>query len=333
LLCLVALTALDLVAPFAYVRARNLLRDAITRAGRKTPPNPNLVFLAIDSASVGQDVLDLGELYDLSEASPTELRALTLMGHAWPWPREVHALVLDRLVKAGAKAVLFDLLFPSPAADDEKFRLALEEHADRVVIGSNFVSAASRDFTTLSATHSRPPDSLVLQTTPLDPRVAYTNFWPDEDDVVRHAQFRTTFEQVQGVMPGSHAEQYLSLGARGLVKAGFADRVPSGFDAKIFRYTAPPRAGFRPYSLFEIFVPEYWKRNYKSGEFFRDKIIVVGAEGNWAQDEHATPFGSMPGPELHLNAINAALHGEFIEVVSQRSRTAVTIIAGLSRSA
>jgi adenylate cyclase len=169
----------------------------------------------------------------------------------------------------------------------------------------------------------------VLQTTPLDPRVAYTNFWPDEDDVVRHAQFRTTFEQVQGVMPGPHAEQYLSLGARGLVKAGFADRVPSGFDAKIFRYTAPPRAGFRPYSLFEIFVPEYWKRNYKSGEFFRDKIIVVGAEGNWAQDEHATPFGSMPGPELHLNAINAALHGEFIEVVSQRSRTAVTIIAGL----
>jgi len=52
LVCFVGLIALDHHRAFAYVRARNLLRDAITRAGRTTPPNPDLVFLAIDSASV-----------------------------------------------------------------------------------------------------------------------------------------------------------------------------------------------------------------------------------------------------------------------------------------
>jgi adenylate cyclase len=87
----------------------------------------------------------------------------------------------------------------------------------------------------------------------------------------------------------------------------------------MLRYTGGPRQGFRPRSLFEIFVPEYWERNYKSGEFFRGKTVLVGAEGNWHQDVLATPFGPMPGPELHLNAINAALHGEFIRVMSHRS--------------
>ncbi|MDP9254647.1 MAG: CHASE2 domain-containing protein, partial [Verrucomicrobiota bacterium] len=34
---------------------------------------------------------------------------------------------------------------------------------------------------------------------------------------------------------------------------------------------------------------------------------------NWAHDEHATPFGQMPGPELQLNSLNALLHHAFIQ--------------------
>lgn len=328
--CLAALLALDLYRPFAYVRTRNLLRDAITRAGRTTPANPDLVFLAIDSDSVGlEEEADISEMYGLTESDTKETRALRLMSGLWPWPREIYALILERLVTAGAKVVLFDLTFPTPTDGDEPFRLALKQYGEHAVIGSNFIAAASRGFTTVGASHTRPPDSLVPQTVPMDDRVAFTNFWPEDDDVVRRAQYRVTFEQVQGQVPTDQSEQFLSLAARGLTKAGNGKMIPPGLDDYLFRYTAPPRQGFRPRSIFEIFVPEYWKRNYQSGEFFRGKTVLVGAEGNWQHDEHATPFGSMPGPELHLNSMNAALHGEFIDEMGLGSRTMVTLAAAI----
>ena len=328
-LVLLAIGALELLAPFSYVRTGNLLRDAISRAGRKTPPNPDLVFLAIDSDSVSlEEGTDIEEMYELHEGDSLEARGLRAMSKLWPWPREVYALVLERLIEAGAKVVLFDLTFPTPTAGDEPFRLALEKYRDHAVIGSNFVSATSRGFTTVSASHTRPPDSLVPQTAPMDDRVAYTNFWPDEDDVVRRTQYRITFDQVQGLAPDRESERFLSLGARGLAKAGLKDRIPAGLDDRLFRYTAPARIGFPPRSLFEIFVPDYWKHNYKSGEFFRGKVVVIGAEGNWQHDEHPTPFGSMPGPEIHLNAINAAIHNEFIKELSRGAVVLVLLAAG-----
>ena len=320
--CLAAMLAVDIASPFAYTRARNLLRDAISRAGRTTPPNPDLVFLAIDQASFSFDDIEA----ETAASDPAAARAQELMRKDWPWSREVHALVLERLAEAGAKVIVFDLLFPAPKEGDDPFRSALERYRDRVVVGSNFAATAARQAGTEFADHIRPDDALIPHTAPMDDRVAYVNFWADEDEVVRRARFRTTFDEVQGEPSLPNAEEFLSLSARALVKAGLADRVPPGREAHLFRYTAPARQGFRPYSLPEIFVPEYWERNFNNGEFFRNKIVLIGAEGNWQQDELATPFGSMPGPEVHLNALNAAVHGEFIREVSPTGRR--LIIAG-----
>jgi adenylate cyclase len=329
--CFAGVVVLVETQPFAYLSARNLLRDAIARAGRPAPANPDLVFLAIDSASVSlEEGTDLKEMYDIGVSSDSiEARALRGMSKRWPWPREVHALILERLMQAGAKVVMFDLLFPTASDNDEPFRLALEKYRDHVVIGSNFIPPAANGFTTTPASHTRPADTLVPQTTPMDDRVAYTNFWPDEDDIVRRAQFRVTFEQIQERNPQPDTERYLSLVARALTKAGRASAIPDGLSPQKFRYTAPPRQGFAPRSVFEIFVPDYWKYNYRSGEFFRDKIVIVGAEGNWQHDEHGTPWGSMPGPELHLNAMNAALHGEFIREMERGEVVLITFFAAL----
>ncbi len=56
----------------------------------------------------------------------------------------------------------------------------------------------------------------------------------------------------------------------------------------------------------------YWERNFDNGAAFRDKVVMVGATGSIFHDEHSTPFGIMPGPEIHLNAINALLHDAFL---------------------
>ena len=130
-------------------------------------------------------------------------------------------------------------------------------------------------------------------------------------------------------LPAPGSERFLSLAAQTLIKAGRAKTIPAGLDEQFFRYTAPPRQGFPPRSLFEIFVPDYWTQNYQSGDFFRGKIVVIGAEGNWQHDEHSTPLGVMPGPEIHLNAMNAAVQGAFIRELSPAAKFALTVIGGL----
>jgi hypothetical protein len=43
LICLGGFVLLDLFQPFAYLRLRNLYQDALARAGRTAPKDPNLV--------------------------------------------------------------------------------------------------------------------------------------------------------------------------------------------------------------------------------------------------------------------------------------------------
>ncbi len=322
---MVCLIALDLRQPYPFLRLKNSYADALARAGQKTPANPDLVFMAIEAESVGVDgELDIAREFELGPEDGRERRALQLMSSKFPWPREIYGLILERLIQAGARVVIFDLTFPTSTEGDEPFRAALDRFHDRVVIGSNFFQPSG-----LRASHTRPTETLLPQETIIDDRIGFTNFWPDEDEVVRRAQYRVTLEQVESGNPQSDSELFLSLAARGLTKAGFGAAVPADLGQHRLRFTSAGREAFLPRSIFEIFVPKYWQHNYQSGEFFRGKIVLVGAEGNWQHDELATPFGSMPGPEVHLNAINAALHGAFIREVTPALAVALTVLAGL----
>lgn len=318
LVTFVAVCIVDLTRPFAYARLCNLYRDAICRAGKTARPNPDLVFLAIDAASVNLDESDIRDLFGLEGSKSEEVHALHLMSTRFPWPREIYALILERLIRAGARIVAFDLNFPGPTDDDPRFRAALDRYSDRVVIGSNFVDG----------TLTRPSETIVAQTYPMDDRIGFANFWADDDDVVRSARYRVTFEQVRDMQLRPGSEQFLSLAAATLVKAGFGADLPLDLENHPLRFTAPPRRGFPPHSIFEIFVPAYWQQNYQSGEFFRNKIVIVGAEGNWQHDEHPTPFGNMPGAELHLNAINAALQHQFVHELPESASLLFIALAG-----
>jgi adenylate cyclase len=288
-------------------------RDFFVIHGRKNPPDPGLVFLGIDNDSVSIEEVDLDSLFVDVPRDSADFRALALISRQWPWPREVYALLLEKLRAAGARVVVFDLIFPKPSPDDETFRAALDRHRDHVVIGSNFVPQ------TLPGgmggwEQTLPAQTLVPQTQPLDPRVAFVNFWPDEvDEKIRRARFRMTAERLRQFPVTADSEVFLSLAGRAVIQTGGGGLVPAERDADwLFRYTAPPGEGFRPLSAYQVFVPKYWQANFGDGERVRDKIVVVGPSGNWQHDEHETPFGRMPGPEIHLNAINALLQQAFL---------------------
>ena len=56
----------------------------------------------------------------------------------FPWSREVWALLLDKLFAAGARVVMFDLLFNPPNEGDPAFHAALDRYRDKVVVSANF---------------------------------------------------------------------------------------------------------------------------------------------------------------------------------------------------
>jgi signal transduction histidine kinase len=316
---------LDLIAPTSYAQTESRVRDAIARAGRKTPTNPDLLFLAINSDSVTLDeTLDLQGLFSSSSSDSESRRALEMMSKGWPWNREIYAMILERLVRAGAKVVAFDCLFSASAPGDDAFRSALERFRPQAVIGSNFVSPDNVDRSPRVPSSYEPPvETLIPKTPTQDERVGFTNFFADENKVVRGAQYRVAFRERENSIA-----TYLSLSARVVSKAGHPELIPNDLAEHLIRFTGP-RMAFRPRPLFEIFVPEYWEHNYRSGELIRDKIVFVGAEGKWQKDELITPFGAMPGAEAHLNALNALLHGEFLKDLSPLFRGALIILAVL----
>src|SRR5437868_11913360 len=196
-LCAGAASLLDLFPPSYYLQTESRLRNALDRAGRTTSANPNLLFLAIDSASVSLDeTLDLEGLFLSSSGNPESRRALEIMSKRWPWNREIYAMILERLVGAGAKVVAFDCLFPESAPGDDAFRTALERFRPRAVIGSNFVSPENVNRSSRIPSSYDPPAETLIPTSPTqDERIGFTNFFADENRIVRGAQYKVDFRE------------------------------------------------------------------------------------------------------------------------------------------
>ena len=307
-------------------KAELYVRDFLAVTGRKAPVDPNLVFLGIDKPSVQLDQLFPEEI--------SASRELMLMGQGFPWSREVYALVLERLMGAGAKLVIFDLVFPQPGPGDAAFRETLERYRSRVVMAYDF--GIDRVGTGMRYAVNAPVSTLLERTEPLDERMGFDTLFTDPDGVLRRVPFVTTLRQLDGFRPSPEDERYESLTARCLRQLGREELIP---DAKhrqqLFRFAGPPGT-FPCRSLYELFVPKLWRANYEEGAFFKDKIVIIGGEGSWLHDEHPTPFRLRPdrrslmaGPEIHLQALNAVLHREFLREFTIAQELLLFLAAGL----
>jgi adenylate cyclase len=297
------------VAPFRQVE--NQVRDLIMQHSRLAEPDPRLMYVALDDATMNVG----GTLFrDDAAGSP----ALQKMAGGWPWPRDVYAMLIERLMQAGAKVVALDILFPIARDGDPALRAVLDKYRDRVVIGSNFADeptpGSPRSYTV--------PAQDLIPDGQTDDRVGFVNFWPDTDGVIRNVQYRMT--RGEAFQTADNGEVYFSLAARVLQKAGVA-AVPGGVRGLRFAAAEGPE-GFQPIPLYTVFLPDAWKANFKNGALFKDKILLVGPFGNSLKDQVPTPFGLMDGPVLHLNAINDALHGDFLSIPSD-NEIALMILA------
>ncbi len=290
----VLLVATAAILGIAYgappVRADNLVYDFLLRLN--PPP-------------VGQRILIVG----------IDNRSLASLGR-WPWPRHVHADIIDRLDQSGARAIGYDVLFTEPSPDDARLAQALLQ-SGRVIL-PYFIEVPGPDGA--PAQRVFPVPALAGAAAALGHVVTRT----DRDGIVRgidrlHDQRGTpSLHLGEGVaalatgdrrplsLPLPHPQAGVFAPARSLVP--FAG--PAG--------TYPQVAAI---DILEGRVP---------ADLIEGRIILVGATGAGLGDRFSTPMSSsletMSGVELHANFIDSLLDDRMIEPVPPAAWIAFSLI-------
>jgi adenylate cyclase len=302
-------------------RSEQGFEDLLRREGRKTPTNPNFVFIGIDQSTL--------EFKPFDQAQLANNRALQLMAaQPYPWSREVWALLLDRLCNSGARLVMFDVIFDQPRPGDAQFHAALDRYRNKVVIAANFDVSGVGDKGGM-AINVPPNADLIPPPQMKDDRVGYVVFFPDPlDKKIRSVRYTLTDLQLAGQEPLPDEKPYESLSARALEKLGHGADVPRDLQPHLMRFSSID--AYQPLPLWEIFDNKIWHANYGDGAFFKNKIVVVGASSQVAHDVFDTPISpETPGPILHLDALAAALDHDFLYNTPVQVDFATILLGGI----
>jgi adenylate cyclase len=269
------------------------------------PPDPNIELVGLDSDSLS-----------LSELSPEEIAAsptLQLMQQPWPWDRRVYAAILEKLMDAGAKVVVFDFVFAGETEGDPVFAKDLQKYKDHVVIGSMFTEQAGQ------FTQYTPPNARLLLPG-VDSTIGLVNLWTDPDGVERHGKYRTSLEResratnplMQKFSPDAFPDNDIHMTALAVEKFSGKISLPSSVGMSFIDFQ-DPAGTYKPLPVELMFDNQDWEAPpFNGGLIFSNKIVVVGPIADIFHDDHTTPFGDMPGPEIQAQTIAALLHGSWL---------------------
>jgi adenylate cyclase len=303
-------------------------QDLMIREGRKTATRPDFLFVGIDQSSLAMPPLTEEEL-----ANNRAFQLLTTRSYQEGWSRELWALFLDRVFGAGARLVMFDMVFDklrdeNLRSGDEAFRDAITRYRDKVVLAANF------DFS--QATQGGGGFAQTIVPNPLfvpppqmqDNRVGYVTFFADRlDQKVRAVRYTITDMQLSQLPARPDELPYEALSARSLEKLGHAQDVPRDLNAHLIRFS--DLDAYHPLPLYQIFDEKFWHSNYKDGAFFKDKVIIIGASAQIIHDVTDTPLSpETPGPTMHMHAMAAALDHEFLSNTTLTTDFTLVCIAG-----
>jgi len=276
-------------------------------------PDPDIQLVGLTSSSFQMDELSTNEI----NASPT----LQLMQQPWPWDRRIYAAILDKLMSGGAKVVVFDFVFASQTDSDDEFAQALQKYKDHVVIGEMFADEEGAAGSTKKLTAPNP--DLLLPGT--DSVVGLVNMWTDSDGVVRRVKYLTSIEHESGLDRFGFPEDLTHISAMTVKKFTGQDLAPAG-DAFHFIDFQGAAGTYRPLPVEQMFVDELWHANFKDGLIFSNKIVLVGPMAEIFHDNHETPFGDMPGPELQAQIIAALLHHSWLAETNPLADFVITLL-------
>jgi adenylate cyclase len=284
-------------------RLRALLRSAPVAVSAAT-----LVLLALLSAWDGWRRIELKgfDLLMVASAPGRSTLPITIVGideasfaqigKQWPWPRRMHAELLEQLNRAGALVVAFDLLMPEASnAEDDRLLAEAIGKAGNVVLTADMVYQESQ--------HVRQ----WLRVDPLDSFKAagaasgLADVFPDGDLVVRR-------------MPDGRDVFWREIVRRAnQVRPGLVEE-PASLDGTMIGYVGPDHT-FPFVSYYQALRAD----TDLPPEIFRDQIVLVGRDlkaspdaGFVHADQFPTPFTGFtgwltPGTEIHANILESAI--------------------------
>ncbi len=212
----------------------------------------------------------------IDDVTFSELRA------QWPFPRRLHARVIDRLRADGAKVIAYDVQFTEPTdeADDTALADAVAR-AGNVVLGTSEVDAQGH-VAILGG------DQVLRE---LGAGWGDTSVKPDGDGI-----YRREYYSLQGLPAFA-----VATAARARGKAPARSSFPGS--SQPIDFIGPP--GSIPTVSFSRVL-----NGQVPASFFAGKIVVVGAAAPTLHDVHQTGASRsqlMSGPELQANAIETIL--------------------------
>ena len=271
LICLVAASA---IAAFIAFNSSRLQRfelwagDELTNNRGGGTVDERLVLVAIDDASL--NVLD-----HVFEEEVLESPELDAMSYGYPFPRSVWAALTQKLIDAGAALVVYDVVFSGEGEGDAAFKAVIEANPRKVVVASDIVNPelAGQQGGTALPFVMLPSPTVIESDDPMDPRIGLAKFFPDTDSKVRAMQGAMRIYEHESV-PYRHS----------MAIAALKQTEPEA-EIKHFGVQQPIRfpdfsdgsGTYAPISLHTLFLDEFWEKNYGGGEYFRDKIVYVGA--------------------------------------------------------
>lgn len=282
-------------------------------------PPKNIVILAIDDQSIS-----VPEQY--YKTNPQQYAYLEPL-KSFPFQRAAYAQIIEKLVNAGASAVALDVVFDLPSGygseDDRQLQAALEKYGSKVTLAALYENFETHQgtFMQLRLPQERFHTGGVSMGT--------VNF-PLEVDGKVH---RLASEFSRLVETDNSLSQRVPDFDQAVLQTAKINYLPPKGDRLNFWGT---NGTFETIPLWYVLDPANWDTYLQKGEFFQDKIVVIGATAKLANDYHQVAASSsrerMSGVEIHANAIATLMTGkaigEAIENPPLRSLFVLVLVGG-----
>ncbi len=225
----------------------------------------------------------------------------------WPWPRHLHAVLIDRLQAAGAETIVFDILFQEPTADDQLLAESMASHGNVILPLS--------DTSTPGAPAEHFPSQVLADAAA---GLGHAHVELDEDGIARGINLYRVL--------GNRIWPSLSLAAFQAGQSGQSESlladIESGFRA------VPLTQKNRP-------LPSYSFVRVLEGELppgtFAGKTVFVGATATGLGDMLPTAFSRQARPiagvEFHADAFSALARGLLIRPAPEWLGWALPLLA------
>ncbi|MEA5514542.1 CHASE2 domain-containing serine/threonine-protein kinase [Nodularia sp. UHCC 0506] len=262
-------------------------------------PPENIVILAIDDQSIS-----IPEQY--YKTDPQQYAYLESL-KSFPFQRSAYAQIIEKLTKAGVRAIALDIVFDLPSSygteDDRQFQAALQKYGSKVTLAALYENFETHQGTFIQLT--LPHEAFQTGTVSM----GTVNFPLEIDGKVHRL-----------------AREFSPLVANDDLSTA---NVPS-FDEAVLAtaqidYPQPKgdrihfwggEGTFQTIPLWYVLDPNNWDTYLEQGKFFQDKIVLIGATAKLANDYHPVAIiptpEKMSGVEIHANAIATLITGKAI---------------------